>query len=619
MPRVRSFFELSCSFLHEHHRSSFRNPSVGSPTEYIKSYDKMSSRVKRKKSAKKTRKVKKQRSYCYKYNELLTPCLEYSDTPLFKTDGKNAFRHKTLSDVRVSTRRQKSFRAPEVATDFYNSYPELFSGIDEFNLNNHCVVEGCFESNRHTIQAQMDLSNFCGGALPSLEDFNLIETAIKDTVRKLKIVEFPGTDITDIRNFDFDLSTKPGFRYEHYLMKQTKKECVNEAVFLAEERYAKILRCSQDGKLIRRSDILPGIYTIGARNKREDEPVPGEELISRAVHMPEFHTELHGGVFSDIITTNFVSIQEGPIFIGNSFLKSHRLEKLMNENFCAVEGDWKKFDSTLCNSLITAALSICRSYFPEGLLYDNHFLAILDSLVIKDYHMVGGSVYRILQGLPSGSKWTNLLGSIINLIALNYTFSDIKFNERSFAVGGDDFVVFLKNEVDDIDKICDIAEVKADEIGMCFKFLKRKMYKYSDDINDYPVFYKYTVFKSVPVVPLESIVERTFSPWNKKYTCNSEVLKFLQNLLPSLGHPSSGCLIFYYYYQYVFFRVTGRLLPLYSIIATHSRVFGRMYSIRSTLKEIKATYDKIHKSKRNTFITSPRNSRFLKQVFFVPI
>lgn len=615
MPRVEAFYLKCCQYVAKYSKSKFKNPDVGVPKTYIKGLKRMTEEVSKTRRAKSTKRFV-ERSYSYKYNDLYTPYLEYSDTPLFTVDNENAFKHKTKSDVRIATRRQRWFKPPEVATDFYNMFPELFNSFEEFNLNNHCVVEGCFESNRHTIQEQMDCSNFDGSALPTEKHYRLIETAIRDSVRKLKIPEFKGVDITDIRDFDFDLDTKPGYRYEHYLLKQSKRECVNEAVFLAEERYANIINASKEGRVVDRNEIIPGIYTIGARNKRETEPEVGDNLVSRAVHMPEFHVELHGGIFSDLITTYIVEKQDGPVFIGNSFLKSERYEKLMLDNYSAVEGDWKKFDSTLCNALIISALSICRCYFPEGITYDNHFIAILDSLVIKDYHVVGGNVYRLLQGLPSGSKWTNLLGSIINLIALNYTFSDVKYHERSFAVGGDDFVVFFKNKVESLEALCDIAEYKASEIGMTFKFIKIKEYKHSNNIDDYPVFYKYTVFNGVPIIPLESVLERTLSPWNKKYSSTSDVLEFLDNLLPSMGHPSSSCLIFYYYYQFCYYRLTGKMIPIDNIITAHFRIFHKMFKVKATIKDINKEYLKDeHRISRNKYVYSAKNTSYLRKVF----
>jgi hypothetical protein len=249
-----------------------------------------------------------------------------------------------------------------------------------------------------------------------------------------------------------------------------------------------------------------------------------------------------------------------------------------------------------------------------GLLYDNHFLAILDSLVLKDYHVVGGNVLRILHGLPSGSKWTSLVGSVLNLLVLNYVFSDVKYYDRSFAIGGDDFVTFVKENNYDAELIADKAIEKCSDVGMELKFLKTKRYKNSNNIDDYPVFYKYTVFKGVPVTPVESILERCLAPWNKKYKSNAEVLRFLDNLLPSLAFPSSSCYIFYYFYMYCYFRVTGKKVVVEDLVRKHYFLYRRMLATGVDPPFLSSSYNF---NKRNTFVKDIKTSRYMKDVFVI--
>jgi hypothetical protein len=330
--------------------------------------------------------------------------------------------------------------------------------------------------------------------------------------------------------------------------------------------------------------------------------------------MPEWHTELHSGMFSDRITAHFVGKGEGPIFIGNSFTRFERLEKLIKSNFCAVEGDWSKFDASLCNTLITSAVCIARLYFPRGILYDNHFIALLDTLVIKDYHIVGGRILRILQGIPSGSKWTSVIGSFINLIVLNYSFESVKFKDRSFAIGGDDFCTFIRTDKYDMDSIEDDVVERSKRIGMKLKFYKQKNFNNSKNIDDYPVFYKYTVFQGVSVIPIESLLERIFSPWNKKYDSNVKVLTFLDDVFPSLAHPTTSCLIFYKYYKYIYFRVTGESIPIDFLARRHHILYTKM--IESSFNPLdKDVFVDINK--RNVMVVSTVLTDYMKKVFFI--
>jgi len=639
--RFNVFYKVCCDFLDNHSRDSYYNSDSSYPGFYSSTYkgfdpNKVSKRLKNKKKklfnanveegkkiSKSSLKRREKRRRDYFLTEDGDVFRRESKGDIFTCDGINCFKHKETSNVRVGTRPQKFDRPPECNTDFFFQFTKVFEELnsrevldEKFELNRHVIVDGCFDTNKHVIQAQMDCKNFLGRATPSERHLNMMAVAVRDAIRKLKIEDLGDVSINDIRDFDFNLDTKPGFRFEHYLKKNYKKNCVDEAVFLAEERYASINKASAQGRFITRDEICPGFYTIGARSKRETDPIEGDAATSRAIHIPEFHVELHGGCFSDKITSHFIQKGEGPIFIGNSFTKFDRFGKLLDLNEFAVEGDWKKFDSTLSNSLITFAVGICRLYFPEGILYDNHFLAILDSLVIKDYHVVGGRVYRILHGLPSGSKWTSIIGSIINLIALNYTFSSIKYYDRSFAIGGDDFVVFVKNDKYEIDSLQETVEAKAAEIGMTIKYFKLKCFKGSDDVNDFPVFYKYTVFKGFPIIPLESVITRVFSPWNKRYKSNSAVLGFLDDIFPSLAAPSTGCYLFYLLYIYIYYRVTKKLLKIEDLVVRHERIFNKVMREDLDSHFIEVFNVNSVSIKRNFMAGKLKSSKdFLKKIF----
>lgn len=74
-------------------------------------------------------------------------------------------------------------------------------------------------------------------------------------------------------------------------------------------------------------------------------------------------------------------------------------------------------------------------------MLDNHFIAIFDTVGIKDYYIPGGRVFRAFHGLPSDVKSTNLLGTIINLIALDWCTGTRTNRSFDYVAGGDDFVI----------------------------------------------------------------------------------------------------------------------------------------------------------------------------------
>ena len=164
-----------------------------------------------------------------------------------------------------------------------------------------------------------------------------------------------------------------------------------------------------------------------------------------------------------------------------------------------LEGDWKRFDSTLYAKVILKAVSILRCFYEiDSPVIDRHFIVIYDSVAIKDYYCPGGNMKRAFHGLPSGVKSTNLLGSIINLLCLNYCTNKGSNKKFNFIVGGDDFLVVCKDESVKVDEFVESFTDRAKDLGMKLKFCKVKDFK-NDEIEDKPCFFKYTIDENEPV------------------------------------------------------------------------------------------------------------------------
>lgn len=254
--------------------------------------------------------------------------------------------------------------------------------------------------------------------------------------------------------------------------------------------------------------------------------------------MPEFHNEIDE--ISDLLQRK----KNCPIFIGNSITTYERYKKVLDNHVSFIEGDWKRYDSTirLVNLIISTAI-MRLFYNVNNVRADYYFYFIFRCIAVKDYYTPGGKVKRLLHGLPSGTKCTTVLNSINNLFCLNVITNSVNSKELLYVVGGDDFVILCRRILKDYEIESFMAKTKL--LGMELKFCDVKDID-SDKLSDFPYFYKYSVRDGLPIVAPTTI------PWNKKYNTNSELLEFLDTLFANIGYPNTTHLPFYGYYCYIY-------------------------------------------------------------------
>lgn len=490
-----------------------------------------------------------------------------------RTDSTSSFylgRH----IVRDGDRVQKFYRSGDPFLEYYHQHSADFNKFG-INVDKSIVVGGCFKTNKETLQRTMTPDkNTLLSQYPNNKIFKKLFPAVRILLRKLKIKTIDASCIDDMVLFPYNKDTYAGFTYDKYLHKRTKGECFNDALYMAERRWKNIDKRTKKGETVERKDLYPSTYTIGARNKRDYDYAEGDILTSRAVHMPEFHVELNSSVWVDPITEQIKDAERGPIYIGNSIVDYQRLYSDTRNAVNVLEGDLRRFDSRLYINLIICAVAISRCYYDiHDECIDNHFTALFDSVGIKDYYTPGGYIYRMIHGLPSGVKSTSLFGSFINLLMQIY-FNLDKDNKRiNYCIGGDDLLIIYFSLCPT--NLISTLILEAEKIGWEFKFLVSKNVN-ADAISDLPVFYKYCICGMKPITPTVNVLERVFLPWNKRYKTDADILKFLIDLMPTLGHPGTHLFHYYNFYCYMYRRVFSEEITLGDVITRQTDLFNKV-------------------------------------------
>jgi hypothetical protein len=538
--------------------------------------------------------------------------MERGDRNNIKVDEYNSI-DMGKSEIRNATRKQRIRKVNERCVQEYIESQCLFDeyGVD---VKRAVIIEGCYETNRITLQRQATPEVEGKFSMhPTVTNLSVFDKTVKAVFRKLNMPSFEKCNKEEILLENVAIKKKPGYRYEVMYNLQTKGEALHQAYKIALKRWKAIDEGWDD-----RRKIIPGVYTVGARNKRDYNYTDGEDAVSRAVHMPEMHAELTAAPWCNKITDYFKEKARGPIYIGNSFLQYTRLNNDLKDSSFVIEGDWKRFDSTLYVKIITCALAIERCFFPhKDDNVDRHFIAQYDSLILKDYYVPGGQVIRIFHGLPSGVKSTSALGSIINLIALIFCVGPEMSRFFNFVVGGDDFLIACNRKNIDKDWLGRRINSRAITLGMKLKFLDFKKHN-AKRLSDCPCFYKYVVYKGKPYVPPAAYLERVFMPWNKKYNNDVKLMAFLKDVMPSLATPSIHLWYYYKFYSKIhnlLYKKFNLLINPKDVFKMHKSQYDKMICRGGSLLPYKYKLDAGDDEKRliNHLLKKPRGNIALRK------
>ena len=103
--------------------------------------------------------------------------------------------------------------------------------------------------------------------------------------------------------------------------------------------------------------------------------------------------------------------------------KSHIAARLSAFQWSPLVGsfDWSRFDSSIPAPLIRLAFKIVKGWFVRGTVNETEWSGIVDYFVHTPILMPDGRVYTgKTGGIPSGSYFTGIIGSICNLLLVEY-------------------------------------------------------------------------------------------------------------------------------------------------------------------------------------------------------
>ena len=112
--------------------------------------------------------------------------------------------------------------------------------------------------------------------------------------------------------------------------------------------------------------------------------------------------------------------------------------------------DYSAYDQTISQWLIREAFELIEELFIHDPCHDSAlFKAVVNSFCIKSFVDGKGDLRRSVKGIPSGSMFTQIIGSIINRLMIDtYLESKSENFPRAMLIMGDDNIIFTREKLD---------------------------------------------------------------------------------------------------------------------------------------------------------------------------
>jgi hypothetical protein len=298
----------------------------------------------------------------------------------------------------------------------------------------------------------------------------------QEALRKVdKIFHLPNKvnplHINDSIKYYKNVDRSPGLPYTQYGLKR-KDEVDPESIklFVHKLKYNIYPKCY--------TPCTAAVKTVVSRTRK-----------FRTVWAYPAHMTFAEGMFAQPLIWSYEAA-EGPYALWVKFSKGHmkRLMVKRNRHRKWLGVDWSSFDSTIPAWLIRDAFVILRSnldfskYREWGSPTDPDTLPRLWKQIVSYFintpiRFQDGLVWKKRQGIPSGSYFTNLLGSVVNAIVMNYL---VDADGSQFYMGDDSLIELRDANLSDLalnaEQIFGMTlNVEKSEFGTYVSFLGYKM------------------------------------------------------------------------------------------------------------------------------------------------
>lgn len=337
----------------------------------------------------------------------------------------------------------------------------------------------------------------------------------QDLIKKEKII--PYTTGAVVKLSDFPRTKSPGLPYKLEGAK-TKQQAVDE--FQAVERSRVMWHQISYGKPVQLPDVC--LYARAQVCSVTENKIRATWGYPLDVYLEEAR------FFYPVL--DYVSSKECALPIAYGLeMATGGMEHVFSASLCNekyVMTDWSRFDKTIPPWLIRDAFFLVSELIDFGHVLDSEnkiwrvrswrsakrWKRMVDYFVQTPIRTSKGERFEITGGVPSGSCWTNIIDTIINILVTRYLSyaQQGRFPDAEIYLG-DDAVLFYKNAVVDLLTMSQIAQEK---FGMILNTNKSYWTNKRENIH----FLGYYCMGGVPYKPQDTLIASFVSPERTRKT-----------------------------------------------------------------------------------------------------